>query len=291
IDVFYLSARSAELKLTKHQSELTVAQATLDRLSFGPNQEPNARPCEYYADQWERKRTCLLEFSEENTIARLEKTLARLMDLEEQLHSAHKRVGEIRARRRNQRSESDLADLEDLPLAIVLIEQGIDEVVHELGGNEFKNHPAIRVWNPLCPNRAQPIKMVHDTNLVSQVLWMDSMTVLKVLNQSLFQKECRTWMVWGTRIPTLLLKTQQYSDTTQNSDSRLLALWQKIISDSLKVWEDIVKGKTITAEALDQEEIMEQEFFIGDGAADNPLDREGYENFGENDEQPETGDE
>ncbi|KAH9816965.1 hypothetical protein DFH28DRAFT_1220476 [Melampsora americana] len=444
------AARSAACKLAKHQSELMVAQATLTQLSFGPNQEPNARPCEYFADQWERKRTCLLEFSEDNTTASLEKSLARLMDLEEQLHAAHIRVGEIRSRRQNQRSESDLADLEDLPSAIVLIEEGIDEVVPELGGDEFKNHPALRdpraravirmrvakgklfeakvsiielqrdwdepgqgtrsqqrykdlmkgkektfkqkytayirqvkkyntfsprldrlplptlknvesypiedqfwnighlthpsepwandrdtrigieayltvrscqeelrriahevrammrsalqrferlvtlstmanqVWDPICPNRARPIKLVHQSGLVSRGLWEKSIIVLKVLHKGILQRECRTWMVWGSRLPALLMKTQQYSDTTQESDNRILASWHKMISDCLRVWEGIVRGSNFTAEELDPEEIMEQEFFIGDGAEYNPLER-AYVHAGEDDDYVHAG--
>lgn len=392
------AARLASKKLTKHEAELHTAQSTLAQLSFGPNQEPNARPRQYFSDQWERKRTSLLAFSADNTTAHVEETLGRLIDLEEQLHSAHLRVHEIRGQRRNQRSASQVADLESLPSSIVTIETAINEVLRELGGDEFKNHPAIKDpqsraiirvrvakgklyeakvgiielqrdwdeprqgtrsqqrykdlmngkqkafkqkhsayirqvkkynnishrmdrlalpnlktlkatpieddfwnighlshpnepwandrntrigieaflterscqeelcriahevrammrsaiqrygrlqslhnmttkrWDPHCPNRAHPIKMVHHSNLVSEKLWDESLTVLEVLHKNLLQKECRAWMVWDTHIPTLLWKTQKYSDTTEQSDRALLATWKDLVGQTLKVW-------------------------------------------------------
>ncbi|EGG10510.1 uncharacterized protein MELLADRAFT_103129 [Melampsora larici-populina 98AG31] len=289
VDLIDIFSRSAAHKLTKHESDIRIAQQTLAQL----NQGPNAQPREYFADQWERKRTCLLAFSTDNTSARLEKTLARLIDLEEQLHSAHVKVTAIRSKRRNQRSASDVAELDDLPSSILLIENAMEEVACELGGDEFKNHPAVKGWDPLCPNRSQPIKLVHQSNLVSRKLHDESMTVLKVLHKNLLQKECRTWMVWQSHIPTLLLKTQQYSDTTTESDHTLLKSWQEILLNSVEVWEGMVKGPMFTAEALDQDEILEQQFFIGDGAADETPDNDddGYEEdeVGGNDERDDIG--
>lgn len=134
------AARSAQHRLTKHESEMRTAQITLAQLG----QAPNGRPREFFVDQWNRKRTSLLAFSEDNTTAHIENLLAQLIDLEEQLHSAHSKVAAIRSQRRNQRSANDVADLASLPSSIVVIENGIDEVARELGGDEFKNHPAIR---------------------------------------------------------------------------------------------------------------------------------------------------
>lgn len=91
-------------------------------------------------------------------------------------------------------------------------------------------------WDPHCPNRAHPIKMVHHSNLVSEKLWDESLTVLEVLHKNLLQKECRAWMVWDTHIPTLLWKTQKYSDTTEQSDRALLATWKDLVGQTLKVW-------------------------------------------------------
>ncbi|KAH9822614.1 hypothetical protein DFH28DRAFT_922899 [Melampsora americana] len=98
----------------------------------------------------------------------------------------------IHSKRCNQKSASDVADIQDLPLSIVLIENTMDKVVHKLGGDEFKNHPAVCGWDPLCPSQSQPIKLVHQSSLVSQKLFEEIMTVLKVLQKNLLQKECWT---------------------------------------------------------------------------------------------------
>ncbi|KAH9806805.1 hypothetical protein DFH28DRAFT_919259 [Melampsora americana] len=423
------AARSSSRKLIKYETECRTAQTQLAKLSVtGPR--PNTHTREYFAEQWERKKSCLSTLLADNTIAHLEKLLAKLIDFEEQLHTAHEKVRQIRSRRRNQRSAEDIADLENLPSSIVLIETTIDEVVHELGGDQFKNHPAIRDhkargairvqvakvklfeakvgiielqrdwdeprqgtrsqqrykdlmtskqkvmkqrhtayirqvkkynthchrndrlplptlqsvkawpiedqfwdighlthpnepwaihretrlgieaylrerscqeefrriaievrqmirsalqrnkrlrqflvqisegWDPASAHRIRPIKLVHQTNMISQHLWEESVSVLKIIHKTSVLKESRTWMIWDSHILSLILKTQKYSDTTPESDNELLSAWRELIDYARKVCEELVSGKAITAEELDEGEMIEQGFLFEDGVVD-----------------------
>lgn len=71
-------------------------------------------------------------------------------------------------------------------------------------------------------------------------------------------------MIWDSKVESLMLTTQRYSNTTPESDDALLVSWKDLIQRHIKIWEGIVEGTSVTAEDLDEWEILEQDFMVGE---------------------------
>ncbi|EGF98372.1 uncharacterized protein MELLADRAFT_58103, partial [Melampsora larici-populina 98AG31] len=74
----------------------------------------------------------------------LESRLGRLITLEENFREAHSRLAYLRSQRRRTLTEAEHAELEELPGSMVVFESTIDELVSELGGEDFRNMPEVK---------------------------------------------------------------------------------------------------------------------------------------------------
>ncbi|KAH9807647.1 hypothetical protein DFH28DRAFT_1089161 [Melampsora americana] len=112
------------------------SQSKLDQILSIPNYN-----LEYITAQWKRQRECQLQaFCTENTQALTEK-LTHLIELEEFLVSKQQEFNELRRKRRRTRTEAEENRLLRLPDSLLLLEEEIDNVVDQLGADEFRNIP------------------------------------------------------------------------------------------------------------------------------------------------------
>ncbi|KAH9815919.1 hypothetical protein DFH28DRAFT_892465, partial [Melampsora americana] len=123
------------------QKQYVDSQLKLEVLSRDP-----VYSTEYFIQQWERQRKCQLNaMVVENTDA-LSKKLARLVGLEQSLQESE--LSDL-IRRRDQ-THAEQLEYTALPGAIHALKAKIDEVVNELGGNEYCNIPGATTPKGRC---------------------------------------------------------------------------------------------------------------------------------------------
>ncbi|KAH9822317.1 hypothetical protein DFH28DRAFT_882242 [Melampsora americana] len=112
------------------------SQAKLNDIISIPNYD-----LDYITAQWKRQRDCQLKaICSESTQALTEK-LAHLIDLEEFLQATQAEFNTLRRKRRRTQTQQEDNRLLRLPRSLLLLEEEIDEVVDELGAQEFRNIP------------------------------------------------------------------------------------------------------------------------------------------------------
>ncbi|KAH9817965.1 hypothetical protein DFH28DRAFT_888738 [Melampsora americana] len=119
-------------------------------------------------------------------------------------------------------------------------------------------------WVDGCPNGTRPVELVAQGGIVSKASWEKSQKVLETLYIWLILKNCRTWMVWDTHLPLLLVKTRQYSSKTPENIDILRLNWQNLINQLAHVWESIVHGAAVPAQQLDDLELIEHNLLFHD---------------------------
>ncbi|KAH9810643.1 hypothetical protein DFH28DRAFT_1085577 [Melampsora americana] len=112
------------------------SQAKLNVILLDPNYN-----LEYITAQWKRQRECQLKAMCNQDTQALTEKLAHLIDLEESLQFTQAEFQVLRRKRRRTRTAEDDHRLLHLPNSMLLVEQEIDEVVDELGAEEFRNIP------------------------------------------------------------------------------------------------------------------------------------------------------
>lgn len=95
----------------------------------------------YLIEQWERQRHCQLTTMVVENTDTLNKKLARLVGLEQSLQQSEEDYETLRAKRRRDRSNAEHLEVAALPAAISVLKAKINEVVDELGGDEYRDIP------------------------------------------------------------------------------------------------------------------------------------------------------
>ncbi|EGG00354.1 uncharacterized protein MELLADRAFT_93348 [Melampsora larici-populina 98AG31] len=91
----------------------------------------------YLIEQWERQRHCqLTTLVDENTDS-LSKKLAKLVGLEQSLHQSELSM----TMHQRDRSEAEQLEVAALPATIAVLKAKINEVVDQLGGDEYRDIP------------------------------------------------------------------------------------------------------------------------------------------------------
>ncbi|KAH9808789.1 hypothetical protein DFH28DRAFT_907839 [Melampsora americana] len=102
----------------------------------------------YLLGQWTRQREQQLrELPVENS-STLASKLSKLVGLEEDLREAEDEHTCLRGMRRRDRTPVEVTELAQLPERTALLNEKIDKLVAELGGNEYQNTPGARNNNP-----------------------------------------------------------------------------------------------------------------------------------------------
>ncbi|KAH9815290.1 hypothetical protein DFH28DRAFT_893494 [Melampsora americana] len=125
------------LKTSKKLENESEAKLTLLRTK-------NARYTEeYLKSQWNRQRDCQLRAINEDSQL-LTNMLSRLVDLEEDLQKAEKELQKIHGKQPRNRTASEKRKLNHLPVTVQIIEEEINELAGELGGNHYRDIPGAR---------------------------------------------------------------------------------------------------------------------------------------------------
>ncbi|KAH9821637.1 hypothetical protein DFH28DRAFT_882383 [Melampsora americana] len=93
----------------------------------------------YFAAQWERQKRIQAEVIGDTNVQQLEAQIQELTEHEEELREAKEKMNYLRRRRR--RSPAENRTLEGLPGHITFLEEEVERVLMELGGDMFKNIP------------------------------------------------------------------------------------------------------------------------------------------------------
>ncbi|EGF98611.1 uncharacterized protein MELLADRAFT_95534 [Melampsora larici-populina 98AG31] len=123
-------------KLNEYEKELEENMSVLNHLL-----EEEGRLPEYYADQWDQQRKAQLDLLGNTVLSDLTGQLERLIGLEEQCRIQKQRLEELREKRRRTRTEEENTELASLPASLVFLEVEINEVVADLGSQDFRDIP------------------------------------------------------------------------------------------------------------------------------------------------------
>ncbi|KAH9822578.1 hypothetical protein DFH28DRAFT_1078758 [Melampsora americana] len=135
------AAKSANHKLKVAEKRLSEARLVLANL-----ESKSARlTFQYFSDQWDRQRSCQLEMMANDSLQKLQERLAHLIDLEEEFRDAHNELTKLQRKRRRTMSEDELRQLRSLPSTLLAFEESIAEMVAEIGGDEFRDMPEVKV--------------------------------------------------------------------------------------------------------------------------------------------------
>lgn len=100
--------------------------------------------------------------------------------------------------------------------------------------------------------------------MLSENAWNESQAVLKALHESLSLEYCRRWMVWDVYITSLLDKTKLHCDEPVESNSILKDRWMALVARNHTKWGNVIHSFPIMAEGVDEEDLEEHEFPVGE---------------------------
>ncbi|KAH9822663.1 hypothetical protein DFH28DRAFT_1181544 [Melampsora americana] len=125
-------------------------------------------------------------------------------------------------------------------------------------------------WIPGCPNGSRPIQLIQKGGMMSERKWNESQEVLKGLHQLLLLMYCRRWMLWDMYIKSLLDRSAPHCNEPEETDVVLRDRWIALMGRIRTTWLTLLHGNPVVAEGLDEEDLEEHRFPIGD-------DEEGYQ--------------
>ncbi|KAH9822464.1 hypothetical protein DFH28DRAFT_881386 [Melampsora americana] len=134
------SAISSRNRLTISEQLRIISVRTIATL------ELQGKGQQYLAEQWNRQRNCQLEAMSDENHALLKSELETLLDLEERLINAHKKLKLLQAKNRRSRTEAEKESLRRLPDTLVLFEEQIELSMRRLGSGDF--HEEIGITDP-----------------------------------------------------------------------------------------------------------------------------------------------
>ncbi|KAH9820358.1 hypothetical protein DFH28DRAFT_885041, partial [Melampsora americana] len=92
---------------------------------------------QYLAKQWNRQQHCQLEAMSDDNHALLKRELETLLDLEEQLINAHKKLKLLQAKNCQSQTKAEQESLRQLPDTLALFEEQIELLMRRLGSGDF----------------------------------------------------------------------------------------------------------------------------------------------------------
>ncbi|EGF98999.1 uncharacterized protein MELLADRAFT_113026 [Melampsora larici-populina 98AG31] len=256
---------------------------------------------DYFKAQWDRQRECQLQVIDNKSIQALTERLAHLVELEEQLKESHLELKTLR-RKRHRQTQAERHSVTTLPETMVVLEEEIDSVIEELGGDKFRNIPGAtsRVGNHLIRVRVAKSKLYEAKVGVLEEIkqsnqradhaldrdvnrWMmdlvlsitsarredhlvESRQVLEALLCNLSRSHCHLWMSWNQGLLNVLSGTSEYTNLPIEEETGFREKWNTIIENSKDIWARITKEPVMRAEGND---------LLGDGEdddIDNQLD-------------------
>ncbi|KAH9807805.1 hypothetical protein DFH28DRAFT_912603 [Melampsora americana] len=163
----------------------------------------------------------------------LQLQLEDLIEHEEELRESNEKMDNLRRRRR--RTATENRTLASLPGHIAFLEEEVERILLELGGEDFRHIPEAKEWDPTATTL--PIELVKGSKascIVNKTNWEESSDILNSLYAGLFLDHARLVFRWDTHLVALLHNTLQYSEATIAEDQLLEAQWKNMLMTYLE---------------------------------------------------------
>ncbi|KAH9820362.1 hypothetical protein DFH28DRAFT_1079766 [Melampsora americana] len=175
----------------------------------------------------------------------LQNKLEELIEHEEELREAYLqvilRVNMFRAKEaslrslRQCRTITENHTLASLPGNIEFLEEEINRILLDLGGNEFRDIPEASGWDPTA--NMLPIQLVtgiHASGIVTRTTWKECTKTVESVYHGLFLGHARVIFAWNPHLLALLHDTHQYSEATIAEDNVLEERWRDLLRSKLE---------------------------------------------------------
>ncbi|KAH9821020.1 hypothetical protein DFH28DRAFT_883331 [Melampsora americana] len=189
----------------------------------------------YFAAQWERQKRIQAEVIGDTNVQQLEAQIQELTEHEEELREAKYLISYLYRekmkylRRRRRRSPAENRTLAGLPGHITFLEEEVERVLMELGGDMFKDIPDASGWDPTA--EVLPMNLVAGSTSarMTKTVWKDCTNVLGSLHSGLFLDHARLIFRWDSHLLLLLHRTRGYCGATIPDDHALESKWREML--------------------------------------------------------------
>ncbi|EGF97223.1 uncharacterized protein MELLADRAFT_114500 [Melampsora larici-populina 98AG31] len=160
--------------------------------------------------------------------------LEDLIEHEEDLREINFREKMDNLRRKQRRTAAENRTLASLPGHIAFLEEEVERISLELGGDKFRHIPNSKGWDPTA--MVLPIELVQGSKasrIVNKTNWEECSDTLESLYHGLFLDHARLIFRWDTYLVSLLHNTRQYSEASIAEDQVLEAQWKNMLHTTL----------------------------------------------------------
>ncbi|EGG07542.1 uncharacterized protein MELLADRAFT_62533 [Melampsora larici-populina 98AG31] len=216
---------------------------------------------EYMKNQWARQKEMQAQIISETAEDKREQNLV-LIELEEDMLEACRRVEAISAKRPQMRTGAVRAELLDLPQTLIALEQKVQDLADELGSDEFlhltgtsDSQSKLLLMVRLSKSKLYEAKVGVIENQRQAALNTGNVQAeSRLLYLGLVRSLGRLWMTWSNGLRSMLESTSMYFADSHIVDVALLTQWEEMCLKSAMEWAAIVNLPSLIAEAAEEDE-------------------------------------